>query len=108
VDHGFRAVISTSIADIFRGNALKNGLLPIAVGTEAHRAVLAAPGAEVTVDLARSIVRLPDGSEVAFAIDPFARHCLLHGVDELGFLLGEGEAIAAYERGRSLPAPETY
>jgi 3-isopropylmalate/(R)-2-methylmalate dehydratase small subunit len=95
--YGFRAVVSTSIADIFRNNALKNGLLPIVVDREAHARLLAAPGAEVTVDLEAQTLTLPGGAAVRFPIDPFARYCLLQGVDELDFLLSRREAIAAYE-----------
>ncbi|HEX2092046.1 MAG TPA: 3-isopropylmalate dehydratase small subunit [Longimicrobiaceae bacterium] len=98
--YGFRAVVSTDFADIFRNNALKNGLLPITLSTEAHRRLLAlaeSPGAVVTVDLAGQTLTLPDGEAVPFPIDPFAKHCLLQGVDQLGFLLAEEPAIAGYE-----------
>jgi 3-isopropylmalate/(R)-2-methylmalate dehydratase small subunit len=101
--HGFRAVVSTHFADIFRNNALKNGLLPILVPRNVHEALVrlctAAPEARLTVDLASQTLELPppDGRRVEFPIDPFARHCLMHGVDELGFLLAEGPAIARYE-----------
>jgi 3-isopropylmalate/(R)-2-methylmalate dehydratase small subunit len=98
VDAGFRAVISTSIADIFRNNALKNGLLPIAVEPAVHRRLLAQPGASLTVDLEAQAVTLPDGTRTGFEIEPFARYCLLNGVDELTFLLSQADAIAAYER----------
>jgi 3-isopropylmalate/(R)-2-methylmalate dehydratase small subunit len=98
VDAGFRAVISTSIADIFRNNALKNGLLPIVVPPDVHRRLLAQPGAQVTVDLEAKTVTPPDGTRVSFEIEPFARYCLLNGVDELEFLLGQDEAITAFER----------
>jgi 3-isopropylmalate/(R)-2-methylmalate dehydratase small subunit len=108
LDHGFRAVVSSSIADIFRSNALKNGLLPVVVEPAAHRALLAAPGAEVTIDLAAGTISLPGGGVAGFAIDPFARHCLLEGLDELGFLLSCAPALAAYEAGRALPAPAVY
>ena len=101
VDAGFRAVISTSIADIFRNNALKNGLLPIVVSPEFHRKALSAPGAPVTVDLDRNTVTLADGATESFEVEPFARYCLLNGVDELEFLLGQGDAIESYERTRS-------
>jgi 3-isopropylmalate/(R)-2-methylmalate dehydratase small subunit len=98
---GFRAVISTSFADIFRNNALKNGLLPVVVDEAVHRRLfeLLAAGldAEVTVDLAAQTLRLPDGSEVAFPIDGFTKQCLLEGVDELGYLLTHLPAIVAYE-----------
>ena len=97
-DWGFRAVISTEIADIFRGNSLKNGLLPIVVGEDAHRWLLAHPGAEVEIDLPGSCIRLPDGTAVPFPIEPFARHCLVNGIDELGFLLAHGDAIERHER----------
>jgi 3-isopropylmalate/(R)-2-methylmalate dehydratase small subunit len=100
VGFGFRAVISTYFADIFRNNALKNGLLPIVVPGETHARLLervrSAPG-EVTVDLASQTLTLPDGEEVGFPIEPFAKHCLLNGVDQLGFLLAEEERIAEYE-----------
>lgn len=100
VDHGFRAVISTRIADIFRSNALKNGLVPVVIDPASHAKLVAAPGATVRVDLERRTVTLPDGGEVTFPIDPFARTCLLMGVDELGFLLSQEQAIAAHERSR--------
>jgi 3-isopropylmalate/(R)-2-methylmalate dehydratase small subunit len=99
--YGFRAVISTSFADIFRNNALKNGLLPIAVDAETHgrmfEMLAADPHAHVTVDLQSQALTLPDGSRVTFLIDPFSRTCLLQGVDELGYLLGKEQAIAAFE-----------
>ncbi|HEX6923794.1 MAG TPA: 3-isopropylmalate dehydratase small subunit [Longimicrobiaceae bacterium] len=101
VGFGFRAVISTFFADIFRSNALKNGLLPIVVDPEVHRRLQAQleadPAAQVDVDLESQTLTLPDGEKVSFPVDPFAKHCLLNGVDQLGFLLGEEEAIRAYE-----------
>lgn len=101
VGYGFRAVISTFFADIFKGNALKNGLLPIVVDPAVHRrlqdALQADPDARVTVDLEAQALTLPDGDRVTFPIDPFARHCLLNGVDQMGFLLAEDEAIRQYE-----------
>ena len=96
-DYGFRAVVSTSVADIFRNNALKNGLLPVVVERTVHEKLLATPGAEVRVDLESETLTLSDGTAARFSIDPFARYCLLNGVDELAFLLSQGEAIAAYE-----------
>ena len=101
LDCGFRAVISTEIADIFRNNSLKNGLLPIVVDAAAHAQLLAAPGAEVVVSVADQTLTLPDGAKVKFPIDPFARYCLLNGVDELEFLLSQGDAIAAFETRRT-------
>jgi 3-isopropylmalate/(R)-2-methylmalate dehydratase small subunit len=97
-DFGFRAVISTSIADIFRNNALKNGLLPLVVDQPTHDELLAAPGVEITVNLEAQTLTLPDGTAVYFPIDPFARYCLMNGVDELSFLLSQEEAIAAHEK----------
>jgi 3-isopropylmalate/(R)-2-methylmalate dehydratase small subunit len=99
-DFGFRAVVSTRIADIFRSNALKNGLLPIVVDAASHAALLAAPGAAVRIDLEAQTLTLPGGATVRFPIDGFSRHCLLHGVDELGFLLSQSEAITRFEESR--------
>ncbi|HET6439870.1 MAG TPA: 3-isopropylmalate dehydratase small subunit [Anaeromyxobacter sp.] len=100
VDYGFRAVISTRIADIFRSNALKNGLLPVVLDPASHARLLAAAGAEIAVDLEACTVSLPGGGTACFPIDAFARQCLLNGVDELGFLLSQEAAIAAYEGAR--------
>jgi 3-isopropylmalate/(R)-2-methylmalate dehydratase small subunit len=98
LDFGFQAVVSTEIADIFRSNSLKNGLLPVVVDEDTHAWLLANPGAEVEIDLAATTLRLPGGREASFPIEGFARYCLLNGVDELGFLLAQSESIAAYER----------
>jgi len=99
--YGFRAVISTSFADIFRNNSLKNGLLPVIVDAETHRSLLdlfeEAPNAAVTIDLATQTVALPGGQSVSFPIDGFSKTCLLNGVDELGYILGFSNQIAAYE-----------
>jgi 3-isopropylmalate/(R)-2-methylmalate dehydratase small subunit len=99
---GFRAVVSTSFADIFQNNALKNGLLPVAIDAAAHAALLSQlardPEAQVTVDLASRTLRLPDGTEVRFPVDPFARTCLLEGVDELGYILRFEPRIAEHEK----------
>ncbi len=99
--YGFRAVISTSFADIFRQNALKNALLPIIVPREVH-AELFALGAEATVrvDLAAQTLTLPGGRKVEFPVEAFAKQCLLEGVDELGYILMQGASIAAYEAKR--------
>jgi 3-isopropylmalate/(R)-2-methylmalate dehydratase small subunit len=97
-DHGFRAVVSTQIADIFRNNALKNGLLPVVVDESTGRWLIEHPGAEIEIDLERTRVTLPTGASVSFAVDAFARHCLLNGTDELGFLLAQRPHIDAYER----------
>ncbi len=98
VDYGFRAVISTEIADIFRNNSLKNGLLPVIVDEDTHAWLLAHPGAEVTVDLEHRRLTLPDGRSIEFPLESFARYCLLNGVDELGFLQSQLADIEAYER----------
>jgi len=98
---GFRAVISTAIADIFYNNALKNGLLPVVVDKATHQSMVetfsADPNAEVVIDLEEQTVTLPDGRQVSFPIDGFARNCLLQGVDELGYLLSLEDKIAEYE-----------
>ena len=103
---GFRAVISTSFADIFKGNALKNSLLPIEVSREVHaklhQALSADPNATVKVDLASQSLTLPDGSVAEFPVDAFMKQCLLQGVDELGYILQQEPAIAAYEAKRPL------
>ena len=99
-DYGIRAVISTRIADIFKNNALKNGLVPIVLEPAAHAKLVAAPGANVRIDLGAQTVTLPDGSAATFPIDGFAKYCLMNGVDELGFLLSQEESIAAFEARR--------
>lgn len=100
LDYGFQAVVSSGIADIFRNNSLKNGLLPVVVDEVTHAWLLANPGADVEIDLATATLRRPGAEPVPFPIDPFARHCLMHGVDELGFLLAQDAAIKAYEARR--------
>jgi 3-isopropylmalate/(R)-2-methylmalate dehydratase small subunit len=106
LQYGFRAVISTSFADIFRGNSLKNSLLPIVVPHEAHAALFEAaaknPEATVSVDLASQTLTMPDGAEVTFPIDAFAKQCMLEGVDELGYILKQEPAIAVFEAKRWL------
>jgi 3-isopropylmalate/(R)-2-methylmalate dehydratase small subunit len=99
-DYGFRAVVSTEFADIFRSNALKNGLVPVLVDESTSRWLLANPDAEVTIDLETTTLALPNGTRVSFPIEPFARYCLLNGVDELGFLMGKIPDIDAFERAR--------
>jgi 3-isopropylmalate/(R)-2-methylmalate dehydratase small subunit len=100
VDFGFRAVISTQIADIFRNNALKNGLVPIIVDDDTHQWLLDNPGAEVAVDVEAATLTLPDGRVLEFPIDGFSQHCLLEGIDQLGYLLGKDEAITRFEQNR--------
>ena len=99
-DFGLRAVISTEIADIFRGNALRNGVLPVVVDDDSHGWLIAHPGAEVVVDLEALEVRLPDGRTAPFEVEAFSRYCLLNGVDPLGFLLGKEDEIRRFEENR--------
>jgi 3-isopropylmalate/(R)-2-methylmalate dehydratase small subunit len=98
---GFRAVISTSFADIFYNNALKNGLLPMVVSPaelkDLFRLCGANPSAQVTLDLAGQSLFLPTGGRIIFPIDPFSKHCLLEGVDQLGYILRFAPQIEAYE-----------
>lgn len=101
LDYGFKAVISTEIADIFRNNALKNGLIPIVVDQRTHRWLLDNPGVELQVDIANATLALPDGKAVEFPIDGFAKHCLLEGVDQLGFLRRQLEEIENFEQARA-------
>jgi 3-isopropylmalate/(R)-2-methylmalate dehydratase small subunit len=100
--YGFRAVISTSFADIFRQNALKNSLLPVVAPRDVHGWLFANPEARVSVDLAAQVLILPNGRRVEFPVEPFAKHCLLEGVDELGYILAQEAAIAAYEAARPI------
>ena len=104
---GFRAVISTSFADIFCNNCLKNGLLPIIVDEVAHGELFEAAerdeALEVEIDLSRQIVRLPLGREAQFPIDEFSKKCLLAGVDQLGYLQQQSAVVAEYEAGHPRP-----
>jgi 3-isopropylmalate/(R)-2-methylmalate dehydratase small subunit len=103
MDAGFRAVVSTRLADIFKRNALQNGLVPVEVEPSAHESIVAAEGQEALVDVAALTVSWA-GGVAAFALPPFARRCLLEGRDEMDILLTYEDAIAAYERGVSLEA----
>jgi 3-isopropylmalate/(R)-2-methylmalate dehydratase small subunit len=96
-DFGFAAVISTEFADIFRTNCLKNGLLPVVVDENTHAWLIGNPNVEVSIDVAKTLLTLPDGRQVTFPLEGFAKYCLLNGTDELGFLLSKSDAIAAYE-----------
>jgi 3-isopropylmalate/(R)-2-methylmalate dehydratase small subunit len=100
VDYGIRAVISTEFADIFRNNALKNGLLPVIVDEATSAWLLSNPGAEIEINVETSSLTLPDGKRVEFPLAPFTRYCLVNGVDELGFLLSKQAQIEAFERAR--------
>ncbi|PHR61027.1 MAG: 3-isopropylmalate dehydratase small subunit [Robiginitomaculum sp.] len=97
-DYGFRAVISSEIADIFHANSLKNGLLPIVIEASAHQWLLDHPHEDVSIDLEKCEVRLPkNGGTYPFKIDPFSRHCLMNGIDEMDYLDDQKDAISEYE-----------
>jgi 3-isopropylmalate/(R)-2-methylmalate dehydratase small subunit len=100
LDYGFRAVISTQIADIFRSNSLKNGFLPVVVDAPTSDWLMGHPGADVSIDLPSATLTLPSGAQVAFPLETFARYCLVNGIDELGFLLERQGQIEAFERRR--------
>ncbi len=96
---GFRAVISTSFADIFRNNALKNGLLPVVVDEQTHQELFEmCPVVSVTINLAEQTVRWGNGRYTTFPIDGFSKTCLLEGIDQLGYLLKQADRVAAYEQ----------
>ena len=101
LDYGIKVVISSEIADIFRNNSLKNGLLPVVVDTDTHAWLLDNPGVEVQVSVEDTSLTLPDGRAVKFPIDDFARYCLLEGVDQLGFLRQQEVRIAEFEENRT-------
>jgi len=101
LDYGLRAIVSTEIADIFRSNALKNGLLPVTVDEATATWLLGHPGAEVVIDLVTATLTLPTGAAVPFPIEAFARHCLLHGIDEFAYLRGKLPDIERYEAARN-------
>jgi len=102
---GIRAVISTSFADIFRNNSLKNGLLPVVVDEPTHRQLFSLteeePALRLTIDLSQQTLSLPDGRQVTFPIDAFSKHCLLDGVDQLGYLLNQSSRISEFEQANS-------
>ncbi|BFI97429.1 MAG: 3-isopropylmalate dehydratase small subunit [Rhodanobacter sp.] len=98
LDYGIQAVLCSEIADIFRNNALKNGLLAIVISAAEHQWLLANPGIELSIDVQGQTIALPDGGHITFALEPFARHCLLNGVDQLGYLLQNVKLIAHYEQ----------
>jgi len=100
LDYGFQAVVSTEIADIFRNNSLKNGLLPIVVDEDTHQYLLANPGISLDIDVLQATMTLPDGKTIEFPIDSFARHCLIEGIDQLGYLQKQVAHISAFEESR--------
>ena len=97
LDYGFRAIISSSFADIFQNNSLKNGLITIVVDLETHEWLMEHPATELIVDLENTEIILESGKTVSFPIDSFARFCLLNGVDQLGYILSHESEINAYE-----------
>jgi 3-isopropylmalate/(R)-2-methylmalate dehydratase small subunit len=101
LDYGISVVISTEIADIFRNNSLKNGLLPIVVDAATHTWLLEHPGTEVDVDVENASLTLANGTEVTFPIDNFARYCLVEGIDQLGYLQQQSNDIESFEEKRS-------
>lgn len=100
LDYGIKAVISTEIADIFRSNSLKNGLLPVLVQADVHEHLLQHPGEAVSIDLASTTLTLADGTSAAFPLDAFTRYCLMEGTDQLGFLLAHADDIVRFEKQR--------
>ena len=98
LDFGLQAVISSEIADIFRSNSLKNGLLTLVIGRTEHQWLLDHPGVELTIEVREQTITRPDGERIAFELEPFARHCLLEGVDQLGYLLQQADAIDRHEQ----------
>jgi len=101
LDYGFEAVISTEIADIFCNNALKNGLLAIVVNADTHQWLLDNSGVELAIDVEAATITLPDGTVIDFTIDGFARHCLIEGIDQMGFLQKQATSIQLFEENRS-------
>lgn len=101
LDFGIEAVISTEIADIFRNNALKNGLVAIVVDQESHQWFLDNAGVELTIDIEALTIAAGDGRTTSFSMDGFARHCLIEGIDQLGFLQQQQDAISQFEESRS-------
>ena len=98
VDYGFKAIISTSFADIFKNNALKNGLLPLTVSEEFHAMLADNVGIEVTVSLEKMIIQASNGMTEGFDLEPFSRYCLMNGIDQLGFIMNHEDQINAFEK----------
>ena len=101
LDYGLRAVLSTEIADIFRGNSLMNGLLPVVIDERTSKWLMLHPGAEVDIDLESLRLTLPTGASIPFLLEPFARHCLLSGLDEFGYLRSKLGDIERFEAARA-------
>ena len=108
-DYGFKVIIAPSFADIFFNNCFKNGLLPIALDADVVDGLFAkaddAQALRIEVDLATQVLRLADGEQIAFEVDPFRKHCLLEGLDDIGLTLQHVDDIRAYEERRKLEAP---
>ena len=98
LDYGIHAVLCSEIADIFRNNALKNGLLAIVLDEAEHHWLLEHPGVELSIDVREQYIALPDGGRIHFQMEPFARHCILNGVDQLGYLQQHADVITTYEQ----------
>ena len=101
LDYGFEAVISTEIADIFRNNSLKNGLVAIVIDADTHEWLLDNPGAELEIDVENTTLTLPDGRVITFELDNFARYCLVEGLDQLGYLQKHMDQVEAFEETRT-------
>lgn len=101
LDYGIRAVVSTEIADIFKTNSLKNGLIPVVVDQVTHETLLQSPGMKLTIDLEARSLTLANGRSVEFPVEGFARYCLLEGIDQLGYLQQHLNSIARFEESRS-------
>lgn len=101
LDYGIQVVLSSEIADIFRSNALKNGLIALQISPQEHAFLLKNPGIEIAINLQQCHIELPDGGRFRFEVDGFARTCLLQGVDQLGYLLNQTAIISDFETKRS-------
>lgn len=101
LDYGFEAVVSSELADIFRNNALKNGLVAIVVEEDVHRWLLDHPGVDVSIDVEQATLTLPDGKATPFELDAFARYCLVEGIDQLGFLQRHMDQVESFEEART-------
>jgi len=101
LDYGIEAVISTELADIFRSNSLKNGLVAIVVDKDTHQWLLDNPGEEIAIDVENATIELPDGRNVGFTIDGFSKYCLVEGLDQLGFLRKQMNEIESFEETRA-------
>jgi len=97
VDYGFKAIVSTSFADIFKNNSLKNGLIPISVPEEMHKWLIDNPGVDVMIDLENTLIQTQQGHESSFPVESFSRYCLMNGIDQLGYILSQESEITKHE-----------